>query len=583
MKKLIFILLLTNIFSFTTIPGFFDKMHVLSGHITPENHLLIFSSNNSNYTALYKYEMDTNSIKYTKGYKLELQPFPENTSETIDDFYININYINSTSIKIIVYNEKYLSTFIYKVDSRYYHISMEEIGPNELAIFYNSRNATLNNNTLRIAKLDIKNKKLNFTHSYSISGISEIANVNCVKTSNNNILCGLIEYGGEPIFYSVFDYYLILLKDESDVDKIKISSNSGGKRELTMNGLYTYNFIRFVSLDDEKVVYCHYKYFYSNIFGEGISCGLAQVKNDSKIEILIKSEFIFKQMAEPNYLASNIFSIIKYDNNQVILTCTEFNTYESKNITRLTIYNNTFKRKYEFISHRQGRKNLHNYIQLLKNNDNDLIFLMIYDEIGEFDELSYGSCRDLHEYIYNGDTSRLLIYIYPGFFNEKDNHIVFISDEKEILNSLVYGREEKIIKTGTIYNVNNISFHLNTTDYEETKRLGRYFNVSFRNTLSEKESETCILNITFKECDKECEICDYEKCYDRNWNIIDRGLNKTKKFAKTVSAIIFIFIFSMLISILIVFVIRLKNPENINHNNNNNANNENIQNNAPLV
>ena len=581
MKKLIFILLLTNIFSFTRITGVFDKWHVLSGHITPENHLLIFSSNNSNYTGLYKYEMDTNSIKYTKGYKLELQPFPENSSETIDDFYININYINPTSIKIIVYNEKYLSTFIYRVDSRYYHISMEEIGPNELAIFYNSRNTTLYNNTLRIAKLDIKNKKLNFTHSYSISGISKIANVNCVKTSNSNILCGLIEYGGINVFSEMYNYYLILLKDESDVDKIEISSNSGEKIELTMNGLFKYNFIRFVSLDDEKVVFCHYKYFFSSFFGEGISCGLAQVKNDSKIEILIKSQLIFKQMAEPNYLASNIFSIIKYDNNQVILTCTEFEYYESKNITRLTIYNNTFIRKYEFISHRQGRKNLHNYIQLLKNNDNNLIFLMIYNETGEFDELSYGTCDNFHKYLYNGEISRLFIYIYPGFFNDKDNDIVFISDKKEI-NSLVYGREEEIIKTGNIYNVNNISFHLNTKDYEETKRLGRYFNVSFRNTLSEKESETCILNITFEKCDKECEICYYEKCYDRNWNIIDRGLNKTKKFAKTVSAIIFIFIFSMIISILIVFVIRLKNPENI-YLNNNNANNENAQNNAPLV
>ena len=34
------------------------------------------------------------------------------------------------------------------------------------------------------------------------------------------------------------------------------------------------------------------------------------------------------------------------------------------------------------------KKNLHNYIQLLKYNDNDLIFLIIYNDIGKFYELS---------------------------------------------------------------------------------------------------------------------------------------------------------------------------------------------------
>ena len=64
---------------------------------------------------------------------------------------------------------------------------MEGIGLNESAVYYNPRNATLYNNTLRIPKIDTKNKKLNFTHTYSISGISKNSNVNFVKTSNNNI------------------------------------------------------------------------------------------------------------------------------------------------------------------------------------------------------------------------------------------------------------------------------------------------------------------------------------------------------------------------------------------------------------
>ena len=583
MIRLIWIILLTEILSYTTIPGYFDNRHVLSGYITPENHLLIFSSNNSENNSLYKYEMDSNSIKYTKRYQLELKPFPENNSEIINDFYININYISLTSINIIIFNEKYLSSFIYKVDSRYSHISMEEIDSNELAIFYNSKNSTLYNNTVQIAKIDIKNKKLNFTNKYSINGINKTANINCVKSSNNNIICGLIESGGIILSYFSFDYYLILLKNNSVIDKIKVNINYGDKVERTIYGLYKYNFIKFIALNDEKILYCHYKYIYSSMFGEGISCGLAQVKNNSHIEILIKSEFIFKNMAQPNYLGRNIFSGIKFNKNEVILSCVEFNKYDSRNITKLTISNNnTFIKKYKYLYYgKYAKQNLHNYIQLLKNNDNDLIFLIIYKEIGEFEELSYGHCDDYKESLYNGEQSRLNIHIDSGLFKDKDNDIIFISKEKYI-NSLFYGNEEEIIKNGTIYKANKIYFHLSTKDYDEIKRIGKY-NIYFRNTLNEKESETCLINLTFRECDKECDICTSSECYDRNWNVIDRILKKTKKYAKITSTIIFISFFSIIISVIVAFIVGLKkknNSENINPNNNDNSaiNNENYNN-----
>ena len=68
-----YFILLINLFltiiCFTTIPGTFDSRSVLSGYITPENNMLIFSININGKVGLYKYEMDSNSILYTKKKK----------------------------------------------------------------------------------------------------------------------------------------------------------------------------------------------------------------------------------------------------------------------------------------------------------------------------------------------------------------------------------------------------------------------------------------------------------------------------------------------------------------------------------
>ena len=416
------LLLFANILCYTQIPGYFDNKHVLKGYISPENNMLIFSLNISGNVGLYKYEIDSNSILYRKGKKLELEPFPVNSSETIEDFYFHFNYINSTAINLIIFNEKYLSSYIYNAGSGYSRISIEEIGHNKLAIFYNSLNLAIKNNTIKIGSFDYKNQKFNFTKSYSIEEIKGRANCYCVKTNNNNIVCGIIEPGPLIMTYSSYNYSLILLQEESTIKKLYVHANFGDKSEYIFNGQFKNNFFKLISLKNEKIIYCHYKFYLSSIFGDGIACGLAQVQNNSKIEILIKSQLIFNKMAEPNYLRRNIFSGIKINDEQVILCCVEFNKYDSRNITRLRISNNnTFIKEYKYLNYENyASKNLHNYIQLLKNNDNDIIFLIIYKDVGRFLELGYSFCENTSITLYNGEISKLRFYINPGYFKGYD-------------------------------------------------------------------------------------------------------------------------------------------------------------------
>ena len=568
---LIGIILINTILCYTRIPGVFDNKTVLTGYITPENNLLIFSRNNSGKIELQKYEMDSDSILYNNYTKLELEPFPINDSEIITDFHFSFEYINYTAINYIIFNEKYLSSYIYKANSNYYSfISMEEIGPNKLAIFHKSKNVSLYNNTISIASFDYKNGKFNYSKIYSFDILKERANINCVITSNNNIVCGAIEYAGYSYFGSSFNYSLFLLQEESQIEPIYVNKNIG-KDEYTINGVYKNNFFKLIPLEEDKIIYCHYYFHFYSVFGEGISCGLAQIIDNSNLTIIIKSEEIFNKMAEPNYLRKNLFSGIKFNNNEVILSYVEFNSYDSRYIAKLTISkNNTFIKNIQYLPYDYySRSNLHNYIQLLKNKDNDLIFLIVYKNMAEFDELSYAYCGNKDTTIYNGDKSFLKFSFDPGLYKGHNNDIVFINNKKDYY-SLFYGNEKEPIKNGTIYNKNSILFYLNLKDYDDIKKNGVY-NITFRNTLNPKESEVCTLTLKFYECDEECDICTSEKCYDKYWNLIDREKIKANKFFITVSVLIFITIFVFVFLILFAFIRGLKrdNNSNINYINNN--------------
>ena len=105
------------------------------------------------------------------------------------------------------------------------------------------------------------------------------------------------------------------------------------------------------------------------------------------------------------------------------------------------------------------------------------------------------------------------------------------------------------------------------------------YNITFRNTLNERESQTCILTLNFTPCDKECDICTYDKdeCYDKNWNKVD-GKGKLK-FIIIVSVIIILTLFLIIVLVIFAYKRGFKFRRNISLNenlNNNNTPNENL-------
>ena len=547
----------------TQIPGVFDEQNVLTGYITPENNLLIFSRNNNGNMTLYKYETDSHSIAYKKNKKLELEPFPTNDSETITDFYFSFAHINSTCIEFTIFNEKYLSSYIYKGSSNYSFISMEEIGPNKLAIFHNSINASLNNNTISIASFDYKNKKLNFSKTYSID-IKRRANIYCISTNNNNIVCGIIEVYKENSVYC--NYSLILLQEETEIEKKNLYSSSDSIGNV--NGIFKNLFLKLIPLENEKIIYCSYSLL--------ISCGLAKVINNSNLTILIRRQNILIKMAEPNNLRKNIFSAIQFSNNEVLLSFIRIDKrYYYRLLIKIIVLedkNNTdsiYINDIQDYSYTIDRYNLHDYIQLLKNKDNNTIFIIIYDNKGEFYQLGYSSCINKEIFLYNGDKSLLQFNISPSLYKGYDNDIVFVNNKKEY-NSLFYNNETQPLKTETIYNnMKNISFYLNLKDYDDIKKNGLY-NIKFRNTLDPRESEECTLTLKFYKCDEECDICTSTECYDKYRNLIDLEELKTKKYVIRIAVIMLITIFALVILILLAFIRGLKRGHNANINNPNN-------------
>ena len=556
--------LLNSIFSFKEIPGIYDNRSVFQGYVTPEDNILIFSSNMSNKTGLYKYEMDNNTNFYTKGYPLELEEKPIDSPDIdIDTFYFHYNYISSTTIQIFFFNEKYISTFYFLIfNNSFYHISIDKIGKNEYILFFNSKNDTVNN-TVNLVNIDYKKQDFNFKKTYTIENITGRANCHCVKTSKDNIVCGLIETKNTS---------LILLKDDSPIERMHVRYNINN--DYTYNGIFKNNYLKLFSLEDEKIIYCYYSF--SNIFTiyfDGIYCGLAQVKNDSKIEIIIERQQIFNNVATSFYLQSYLFDGIKMGKNQIVVTYVS-SKHPYRNMSRITVTsNNTFIKEYDDLYSSQYTKN-HNYVQLLKNNDNDLIYLMIYNRHGYYNELGYSYCDNGTQTIYNGDNIKINFKLYPATFKDIDNDIIFLNNQKEI-NSLIEGKNgTPILKNLTVFNRSNIFFLLNLKDYDDIMRYMQY-NITFSNNINKKKSQICQYTLNIQPCIIGCDICTYRECYDRNWNLIKDPEYNSNKYIILTSILICILILSLILPISIIFIceyIKLKNTNNIRRDNINNSN-----------
>ena len=560
------ILVFNKVFCYTIIPETFDNQNVLEGYITPEDNLLIFSYNISGKMALYKYEKLSTSNTYPKGYELKLEPFPENSSDIIkDDFYSHIKQTAPTTIEFSIFNEKYLSSYTYNESLDYSLVSMEKIGLNQFVFFYIS-NSTLLNNTIRIASFDFKKKAFNFKKSYNINNINGTANCYCTRTNNNNIICGLIEVNLVSPNRDNINYYLILLQEEIPIQKIRILNYSPLHRESYVNGLFEANFIKFVPLENEKIIYCLNKLFTDS--GD-ILCGLFQIKDNSNIEILISNEQIFNSFPKSKYARRNLFSAINFNNNEIILAFTGLG-YFYKIITRLTVSNNNnFITKEKRLNHTiSSNRFLPDFIQVLKNKDNDIIFLIIDKGIAKFHEFGYSICNNtIRDYLYNGREYQLNFIYEAGLFKGHNYDIVFTGN----INSIVYGAKKKRVEYGVIYNSSEIYYKLSLKDVDSINKNWQY-NITFRNTLNEKESETCIHTLNFNPCDEGCDICG-DGCYDKKWNKVDRNKKRTKAFITNVSILIFLTIFSIIILLLVGFLRAIKFNQNLNQNANLNIGN----------
>ena len=557
------IILLNIIFCFKQIPGIYDNKSVFQGYVTPEDNILIFSANMSNKTGLYKYEMDNDTNFYTKGYPIELEEKPINSSDIdIDNFYFHYNYISSTTIQIFFFNEKYFSFFYFMTfDPSTYHISIDKIGKNEYILFFNSKNVTINNN-ISLVNIDSKKQDFIFKKSYAIENIGK-TNCHCIKTNKDNIVCGLVEPKNSS---------LILLKDDSPIEKVFVRHNINN--DYDYYGMYKKNYLKLFSLEDEKIIYCYYSFAQMiSIYFDGIYCGFAQVKNNSKIEIIMDSQKIFDNVAISNYLQSYLFDGITMGKNQIVITyaCSK---HPYRNMSRITVTsNNTFIKEYEDVYDRQYTNN-HNYVQLLKNNDNDLIYLMIYNRSGYYNELGYSYCENGTETLYNGNNYKIYFKLYPAAFKDIDNDIVFLNNQKEI-NSLTEGRNgTPIIKNLTAFNRSNIFFLLNVKDYDDVMKYMQY-NITFSNNINKKKSQVCQYILKIRPCVEGCDICTSSECYDRNWNQIKDSEYNSNKYIILISVLIFLLIISLVLPFTIVFIseyIKLKNRNIIRPNNNNNDN-----------
>ena len=156
-----------------------------------------------------------------------------------------------------------------------------------------------------------------------------------MKTNNNNIVCQLIEFSYEDDSY-LYAYNFFLIQEEKSIQKKIIYNYYSDMNDKFVNRLLKNHFIKFIPLDNDKIIYCLYSRVLSQV-REGILYGLVQANNNSKIEVIIRNINIFNKIAQPNYLSRNLFSAIKFNINEVILSCVEFHKYDSRNITKLLL------------------------------------------------------------------------------------------------------------------------------------------------------------------------------------------------------------------------------------------------------
>ncbi len=530
MYYILILLLAININCLKEIPGFHFRDSYFSCYTTKENNLLYFEPS---LLKLYKSMELKNSAEYSNFKDITPAPQKNIRIKTLPNIlYFNFMYLSNNQIKVSFFNESFLSYFNYPniIFSDLEHLSIDELGNNQFAIFSNNEKGS--NHTLNISQFDISQtdkNKFKIIKSYIIESDADRINAHCIKTNNNNIICGLIEVFLESnnTNYASYNYSLILLK-KNTIDK-NIFNYDKGYIDIDYGYEYknilTYKFLKLIPLDNDRIFLS-----YEN---EGIKCGLAQVINSEFIEIIKQDEKIFDNYTFYSKLARDSFSYVKKTDNNIILSIVDKSVVKFANISigknNKINSGNIIQKIFKFNQNPF-------FIKLLENNYNETIIFLSYfpsDDsyiyYGYFQELEYTSCDDEKKYVYNAEKTYLNFdFDYATFIDSEDeNNIIIFNNEKTITSLIDY--DGKTLEKKKIYKKDNIYFNLSSIDYNYYYYSGNDYQFNFSNSLNERKSKICTYTISFYKCDSICTYCTSNKCWDKNWNNVKEKKEKKQK------------------------------------------------------
>ena len=529
MYYILILLLAININCLKKIPDSHFKDSYFSCYTTKENNLLYFEPS---LRKLYKSMELNNSAEYSNFKDITPASQKNIQIKTLpNDLYFNFRYLSNNQIKVSFFNETFLSYFNYPniTFNDLEHLSIDELGNNQFAIFSNNEKGS--NHTLNISQFDISQtdeNKFKIIKSYIIESDADRINAHCIKTNNNNIICGLIEVFLESnkTNYASYNYSLILLKNNT-IDKNIFNYDKGHIRDYgyEYKNILTYKFLKLIPLDNDRIFLS-----YEN---EGIKCGLAQVINSEFIEIIKQDEKIFDNYTFYSNLARDSFSYVKKTDNNIILSIVDESIVKFANISidknNKINSGNIIQKIFKFNQNPS-------FIKLLENSYYETIIFLSYLSFkesfmyyGYFQELEYTSCNDEKKYVYNAEKAYLNFYFdYATFFNSEDkNNIVIFNNEKTITSLIDY--VGKILEQKKIYRKDNIYFNLSSIDYNYYYYSGNDYQFNFSNSLNERKSKICTYTISFYKCDSICTYCTSNKCWDENWNIIIKEKEEKKE------------------------------------------------------
>ena len=503
-KTFLIIVLLNEIFTTTFISSFSETILPYI-YIGQNNNINIYNPYDS-INGLIHFFTENNSLIYSENKIFQLEKFTQistNESKIANGYFLSS--ATTSNLNVFYFNESYYFLFTRKNSKIYsYYNSLESIGPENLILFEN----TNNDNTIYFLDFNYnftsKNINMYIKNKFILNEKTERTNCYCALTSTNKTVCGLIKFLKKYSYYYDYYYTLISLNENTITYSEKLIYNGtfySKTKNYGNNGVLT-KFIKLVPLEDEKILYCFEE--------KGIICSLIKLEAQNMTILINQTVFSYDSGTK-----KNIFSAIKYKDNQLLLGLLNNNIVYIKKITILS--NNTFLSEDNKI--KTSISSIF-YLKLLKNNYEDIILITVSKKYIDFRELSYSTCNNVSKTIYNGDKVNLNFDISPSInnYNNSDN-IIIINNGKE-LNSLVVGNEEKKLKLSEVYNKNDIFFKISSQDLDEINKYKKY-SFEYSNSLNETISQRCFYTLTFKGCKSECDICTSNgNCYDKNFKSI---------------------------------------------------------------